>query len=95
MAVTLRFVVDHLLRPGAKGEGRGRFTGFTFDHVVSGAAMARPDTTGTVVLVQAQDNLVTERSFAAPCAAAPRGPLSPPDPGPRPPNVLVFRPRGA
>ena len=39
MLESLRFVVDHLVRPGAKAEGHPKFSGFTFDHVLTGAVM--------------------------------------------------------
>lgn len=94
MVETLRFVVDHLLRPGAKAEGRGRFSGFTFDHVVTGLAVGRPDHARTLVLLQADDNDLTVRTYDASCGA------ERPDPAAAAPlvsadNVVAFRPRGA
>ena len=40
MLPTLRFLIDHLLRPGAKAEGHALFGGFTFDHVLDGLCSA-------------------------------------------------------
>lgn len=93
MAATLRFLVDHLLRSGARGEGRGRFTGFTFDHVVSGMVLARTQDGRSVVLVRAEANLVTEQTCAPPCGTTTGAP--PARSMPVPPNVVVFRPRRA
>ena len=94
MVETLRFVVDHLLRPGAKAEGRGRFSGFTFDHLVTGLAVGRPDDARTLVLLQMDDNDLTVRTYDASCGA------ERPDPAAAAPlvtadNVVAFRPRGA
>ena len=36
MLPTLRFLIDHLLRRGAKAHGDDRTSAFTFDHVVEG-----------------------------------------------------------
>lgn len=95
MAATLCFVVDHLLKPGAKAEGRGRFSGFTFDHLVSGVAVGSADDDSTLVLVQADANVVTERVYDAPCDALPDGQRAAASSVDPPPNVIAFRPRGA
>lgn len=99
MVATLRFVIDHLLRPGAKAEGRGRFSGFTFDHVVTGVAVGRPDDAGTLVLVQVDGNELTTRTYDTSCSAERPFP-SATDPFATAPrvtadNVVAFRPRGA
>ncbi len=107
MADSLRFVVDHLLRAGAKAEGRPKFAGFTFDHVLDGAVMGVTDA-GQVRLVEVSGNVVMDRAVLGPCDEAlgdsPRpsrsaGPAA--GPGAQrsaralPSNVIEFRPRGA
>ena len=107
MAESLRFVVDHLLRPGAKAEGRAKFIAFTFDHVLDGAVMGRTYA-GQARLVEVADNLVRDREVPGSCDKATPGHLQAPPstqpPGRRgarrpervfPPNVIEFRPRRA
>ncbi len=71
MADSLRFVVDHLLRPGAKAQGRTKFGGFTFDHVASGAVLCCEDGARTGHLVTVADNAVTGRTVPVPCDGHP------------------------
>ena len=41
MQPSLTFLIDHLFREGAEGEGRRQLEGFTFDHVLSGVVVDR------------------------------------------------------
>ena len=94
MAETLRFVVDHLLRPGAKGEGHPRLDGFTFDHVLNGAVTGRGPADRTTHVVTVTDNVVRGRAVPERCVVRvprPRAATS----GRRPTNVIEFRPRRA
>ena len=86
MLPSLRFLVDHLLRAGAVGEGRQPFVGFSFDHVLDGVVAGA----GRVVEVSA--NRVSERELARPCAGVKR---SRPRRQPLPANVIELRPRRA
>ncbi|MDR7252306.1 hypothetical protein J2X46_001282 [Nocardioides sp. BE266] len=86
MLPSLRFLVDHLFRAGAKGEGSQLLEGFTFDHVLDGVVSGD----GRVVEVDA--NRVSERELTQSCAA-PK-----PTPGRArklPANVIQLRPRRA
>jgi hypothetical protein len=67
MVESLRFVVDHLLRPGAKGEGHPKLTGFTFDHVASGTVVGRSPGRAATQMVTVQDNEVSGSVVPAPC----------------------------
>ena len=93
MLESLRFVVDHLLRPGAKAEGHPRFAGFTFDHVLSGAVVGRSPWERGTRFVMVTDNAVTGRVVPQPCGVPMARPLA--QRGKRPDNVIVFRPRRA
>ncbi len=94
MGETLRFVVDHLLRSGAKGQGHPRMDGFTFDHVLSGTVVGR-SSSGRAYAVTAADNVVTSRPVPEPCPAIRPQPLSQCSGKKRPANVIEFRPRHA
>ena len=86
MLPSLRFLIDHLLRDGAKGEGSPQLAGFTFDHVLDGVVIGA----GRVVEVDA--NRVSERTLTRSC------PLVVPSLGrrrPLPANVVELRPRRA
>lgn len=86
MLPSLRFLVDHLLRAGARAEGSTAFAGFTFDHVLDGIVIGA----GRVVEVDA--NRVSERTLTRSCDDAR------PVRGRRrtlPDNVVVLRPRRA
>lgn len=100
MQPSLSFLIDHLLRRGAKGEGRPAFAGFGFDHVLDGAVMGSAPGEPTARLVEVTGNVVSERLLPSPCVGmqdkAPairstgrtrRGKL--------PANVIEFRPRRA
>lgn len=99
MVPTLRFLVDHLLRRGAKGEGRAAFESFTFDHVLDGAVMGSPASAGESRLVEVVGNVVTERALPASCGAevatASRRSTGRTRRGRLPANVIEFRPRRA
>lgn len=95
MVETLRFVVDHLLRAGAKGTGHPRFHGFTFDHVLSGAVMGRGPGDRTTHFVTAADNVVAGRSVPERCDVRVARPLAQHSGTKRPANVIEFRPRRA
>jgi hypothetical protein len=86
MLPSLRFVVDHLLRPGARADGLAAFRGFTFDHVLDGLVVA------DIRVVEVVANVVSERVLEAPCGepVAARGRARK-----LPPNVIAFRPRRA
>jgi hypothetical protein len=99
MLPTLRFLIDHLLSHGAKGEGRWQFEGFTFDHVLDGAVLGRAALDPRARLVEVTANAVSERVIPRGCVDAPfqaqerstgrtRG-------GRLPANVIEFRPRRA
>ncbi len=94
MQDSLRFVVDHLLRPGAKGQGHSGLTGFSFDHVVSGVVVGRARGERTVRLVTVVDNRVTGTEVPTPCDDEPaRTPAR--RPTPRFDNVIELRPHRA
>jgi len=101
MHPSLTFLIDHLFRDGAEGEGRRQFEGFTFDHVLSGVVVGREHGDADTTLVEVTDNVVSERSVPAPCsetqphpvAGTKRQPSS--RPAPRPSNVIELRPRHA
>ena len=99
MVPTLRFLIDHLLGRGAKGEGRRQFEGFTFDHVLDGAVLGRGVLDPRARLVEVTANVVSERVVPRGCVDVPfqtpgqstgrarRGRL--------PANVIELRPRRA
>lgn len=95
---TLRFLIDHLLRRGAKGEGRPDFGGFTFDHVLDGAVMGG-NAWADRRLVEAVGNEVSERMLPATCGHAWAEPATRSTGRTRrgrlPANVIAFRPRQA
>ena len=86
MLPSLRFLVDHLFRDGAAGEGSPQLVGFTFDHVLDGVV------TGAGRVVEVDANRVSGRTLTPSCADAKpsrsrRRPL--------PANVIELRPRRA
>ncbi|MBL0749278.1 hypothetical protein [Nocardioides baculatus] len=94
MVETLRFVIDHLLRDGARAQGRARFDGFGFDHVLSGAVMGRGPGDRTTHFVTVADNVVHGRAVPEHCVVhvpRPRAASS----RTRATNVIEFRPRRA
>lgn len=98
MLPSLRFLIDHLLRSGAKAQGRREFEEFTFDHVLEGAVMGRDHGDRDARLVEVTDNVVSERTLV-PCDGAEK--QRPQATGGRsrgrrlPSNVIEFRPRRA
>ena len=99
MRPSLVFLVDHVLRRGAKAAGRAAFEEFTFDHVLDGAVMGSAPGEAAR-LVEVAGNAVSERLLPAPCGGL-QG--RPPDSRPSgrtrrgrlPANVIEFRPRRA
>lgn len=99
MRPTLQFLIDHLLRRGAKAEGRAGFDCFTFNHVLDGAVMGGFEWEPLTRLIEVSGNVVTERLLPATCGGdaaklstrttgrTQRGRL--------PANVIQFRPRRA
>ena len=94
MLESLRVVIDHWLRRGAKAEGHPRFSDFTFDHVLSGAVMGRGPGDRATRFVTVADNEVTGRTVPDPCGMPRARPLAE-RAGRRPDNVIAFRPRRA
>ena len=97
MLPSLRFLIDHLLRSGAKAEGRSGCDEFTFDHVLDGAVMGRAYGDRDARLVEVTGNVASERVLA-PCDRAEQKPHAT---GGRsrgrrlPSNVIELRPRRA
>ena len=67
MLPTLRFLIDHLLRRGARGEGRTGLEGFTFDHVLDGAVMGGFALEAGSRLVEVEGNVATEQLLPPAC----------------------------
>ncbi|WP_299925949.1 hypothetical protein [uncultured Nocardioides sp.] len=95
MVESLRFVVDHLLRPGAKGEGHPRLAGFTFDHRASGVVVGRGLGDPTTRLITVEANVVTGSVVPAPCEEVSATYQPARSQGGRFDNVIEFRPRRA
>lgn len=95
MLDSLRVVIDHWLKPGAKAEGRPAYAEFTFDHVLSGAVMGRSPTDRSTWFVTAIDNVVAGRTVPEPCDVPRSRPLAQRSTTVRPANVIEFRPRRA
>ena len=93
MVSSLRFLVDHLLKPGAKAAGHRRFPGFTCDHVLDGVVAGKRYDDDRLSVVEVTANRVDGRSIGLPARrqARRRGRAS----RPRPANVIEFRPRRA
>jgi hypothetical protein len=94
MVESLRVVIDHWLKAGAKAEGHPRFAEFTFDHALSGAVMGRSSVDRATRLVTVTDNVVTGLTVPEPCEAPTVRPLAHRG-AKRPDNVIEFRPRRA
>ena len=96
---TVRFLIDHLLRRGAKAEGRRGFEGFTFDHVLDGAVMGRARDDQEARLVEVHGNVASERLLSPACEAVSAEPPARTTGRTRrgrlPANVIEFRPRRA
>ena len=88
MLASLRFLVDHLLRFGARAQGRAAFASFTFDHVLDGLVV------GDGRAVEVSGNRASERVLPTACSSGVRH-------GSRgrarrlPANVIELRPRRA
>ncbi|WP_297625015.1 hypothetical protein [Nocardioides sp.] len=99
MLPTLQFLVDHLLRRGAKAEGRVGFGAFTFDHVLDGAVMGQSVLDPEMRLVEVAGNAASERVLPRGCDAnevdAPLRTAGRTRRGSLPKNVIEFRPRRA
>lgn len=99
MRPTLQFLIDHLLRRGAKGEGLAAFDGFDFNHVLDGAVLFGAPWEAARRLVEVSGNVVTERLLPAPCgveeAIRPARSTERTQRGALPANVIEFRPREA
>ena len=99
MLPTLRFLIDHLLRPGAKAEGHALFGGFTFDHVLDGVVLGRSSLDPQARLVEVAANVVSERVLPRGCVDTQLQPLrrstGTTRRGRLPANVIEFRPRRA
>lgn len=96
---TARFLIDHLLRRGARAEGRRGYEGFTFDHVLDGAVMGRAPGDAEARLVEVHGNVASERLLPPACevvgAEPPTRTTGRTRRGPMPANVIEFRPRRA
>ena len=102
MQPSLTFLIDHLFRAGAEGEGRHQFEGFAFDHVLRGMVVGRGIRDAGTTLVEVTENVVTERPVPAPCSEKQPSPASGTKKGPpstravpRASNVIERRPRRA
>jgi len=91
LAPSLRFVVDHLLRPGARAAGHRRFPDFTCDHVLGGVVVVQRYDDPRPRVVRVQDNDVVELEVEASCGRS--GPQRAPRAWPA--NVVALRPRRA
>lgn len=95
MLASLRFLVDHLFRPGTKAAGHIRFPEFTCDHVLDGVVAGRRHDESRAYVAEVSANSVAGRSIESTCERA--GEVTPPRgrPRPRPANVIELRPRRA
>lgn len=92
---SLRFLVDHLLKPGARAEGHKRFPEFTCDHVLDGVVAGRTHSDSRVYVADVIANRVAGRTIEPACEQAVEAPRSRGRTRPRPANVIEFRPRRA
>jgi hypothetical protein len=95
MLASLRFLVDHLLKPGAKADGHKRFPEFTCDHVLDGVVAGRTRSDSRVYVAEVIANRVVGRTIAPACEQAGEASRSWSRTRPRPANVIEFRPRRA
>ena len=92
LAATLAFVVDHLLRPGARAAGHRRFAAFTFDHVLDGTVVVQRYDDPRPHVVQVRANTVEQVEVDPGCdggATRRRAARA------WPANVVALRPRRA
>ncbi len=95
MVPSLRFLVDHLFKAGAKATGHRRFPGFTCDHVLDGIVAAQRYDDTRMYVAEVAGNRVAGRSVRAKCdhpAGVPAQQVPTPK---RSANVIAFRPRRA
>ena len=95
MLSSLRFLVEHLLRPGAKASGHRRFADFACDHVLDGVVMGRRYDDEVLFVVEVSGNRVSGRALKNACDHTGDAPQQPGRSRPRPANVIEFRPRRA
>lgn len=95
MQPSLRFLVDHLFKPGARAAGHKHFTDFTCDHVLDGSVAGQRHDDDRIYLAEVSANRVGGRSMEKTCASSAQLPAPRRRPPPRPANVIEFRPRGA
>lgn len=91
---SLRFLVDHLFRAGAKVAGHRRFPDFTCDHVLDGVVAVREGTSHLYV-AELTANRITGRSMQSACTQSGVAQETSRRPRPLPANVIEFRPRRA
>lgn len=95
MVPSLRFLVDHLFKDGAKATGHRRFTGFTCDHVLDGIMAAQRYDDTRMYVAEVAGNRVAGRSVTTGCDHSATAPPPPDRPRKKPANVIEFRPRRA
>ncbi len=95
MVPSLRFLVDHLFKHGAKATGHHRFPSFTCDHVLDGIVAAQRYDDTRMYVAEVAGNRVAGRSVAAECDHPDDGPPRRSEPPARPGNVIELRPRQA
>jgi len=95
MHLSLRFLVDHLLKAGAKAAGHKRLGGFTCDHVLDGTVVGRRYDDERVYVAEVTANRIGGRCVDSPCERAAESPQAPSRRRPRPANVIELRPRRA
>lgn len=91
-AATLGFLVDHLLRPGARAAGHQRFPDLTCDHVLDGVVVVRRHDDARPYVVHVRSNTVEQLEVGTACDVV--------EPRRRarrewPANVVALRPRRA
>jgi hypothetical protein len=95
MLPSLRFLVDHLLKPGAKAAGHKRFPEFTCDHVLDGVVAGKTPSDSRVYVAEVTANRVAGRTIEPACGQAGEVAQARGRTRPRPANVIEFRPRRA
>ncbi len=95
MQLSLRFLVEHLLKTGARAAGHKRFEDFTCDHVLDGTVVGRRHDDERVYVAEVVANRVGGRSLESACEPSSQAPQPRGRPRTRPANVIEFRPRSA